>query len=96
VENVVGGTPIENMARERRQNVISAKDMGDAVLSGLDQGEFDDPTLPSAADWDAFEAARQRLRRNFLHAVPAERYRVNTDGAAEHAGSQLKDPAQKL
>jgi short-subunit dehydrogenase len=82
----VAGTPIQSMGEERRQNVMPPEDMVDAALSGLDQGEFVTiPVLPDAADWDALEAARQKLRSNFSHAFPASRYKMNKGGAAERA-----------
>jgi short-subunit dehydrogenase len=57
--------------------VMQSGDLVDAALAGLDQGELVTiPSLPDAADWDAYEAARQRLVPNLsLSLVPA-RYRV--------------------
>ncbi len=44
----------------------------DAALAGLDQGEFVTiPSLPDAADWDAYEAARQKLIPNLSLSTPA-------------------------
>ena len=55
--------------------VMSAADMVDAALSGLDQGELVTiPSLPAAADWDAYEAARTALGPNLSRASPAQRY----------------------
>jgi uncharacterized protein len=34
------------------------------------------PALPNAADWEAFEAAREALLPNLSRATPAERYQV--------------------
>jgi uncharacterized protein len=34
------------------------------------------PALPNAADWEAFEAAREARLPNLSHATPAERYQV--------------------
>jgi len=34
------------------------------------------PALPNAADWAAFEAAREALLPNLSRATPAERYTV--------------------
>jgi short-subunit dehydrogenase len=49
-------------------------EMVDAALAGLDLGEFATiPSLPDMADWDAFEAARQKLLPNLSHAHPAAR-----------------------
>jgi len=56
--------------------VMSTGEMVDAALVGLDLGEFATiPSLPCIADWDAFEAARQKLLPNLSRARPAARYR---------------------
>lgn len=66
------GTPLSALPKEI---VMSAEDMVDAALSGLDQGELVTiPALPSVSDWHAFEAARDALRPNLSHARPAPRY----------------------
>jgi short-subunit dehydrogenase len=45
---------------------MSAEDMVDASLAGLDQHELITiPSLPAAADWDKFEAARKALGLTF-------------------------------
>lgn len=55
--------------------VMSAEDMVDAALAGLDQGELVTlPSLPELADWNAFEAARAALGPNLSHALPAAHY----------------------
>ena len=42
--------------------VMQSDDLVDAALAGLDQGELVTiPSLPDAADWHAYEAARQKL-----------------------------------
>jgi len=70
----IAGTPVEHLPRER---VMSAEDLVDAALAGLDQEEFVTiPALPNAADWDAFEAAREALLPNLSRATPAKRYTV--------------------
>jgi short-subunit dehydrogenase len=57
--------------------VMPVGEMVDAALAGLDLGEFATiPSLPDMADWDAFEAARQRLIPNLSGAHPAARYRA--------------------
>ena len=44
----------------------------DAALAGFDQGELVTiPSLPDAADWDAYEAARQKLIPNLSLSVCA-------------------------
>ncbi len=86
----IAGTPVENLPKEQRERVMSAEDMVDAALAGLDQDEFVTiPALPNAADWDAFEAAREALLPNLSRATPAERYKVKAHGvvaAAQHLG----------
>ncbi len=55
--------------------VMSAEDMVDAALAGLDQGELVTiPALPEKADWDRFEAARRAMSGKLSNAVPACRY----------------------
>jgi short-subunit dehydrogenase len=59
------------------QIVMSAEDMVDAALAGLDQGEvITIPALPDAADWQSFDDARRTLTPNLSHAKPAARYRT--------------------
>lgn len=67
------GTPVEQLPGEI---VMLADDMVDAALAGLDQGELVTiPSLPDAADWQAFEAARQKLIPNLSLKAVAARYR---------------------
>jgi hypothetical protein len=55
--------------------VMSAEDMVDAALVGLDQSELVTiPSLPEKADWDRFEAARRAMSGKLSSAVPACRY----------------------
>jgi len=55
--------------------VMDVDDMVDAALAGLDRGEVVTiPALPDVADWDAYEAARQRMIPNLSRSVPAARY----------------------
>jgi short-subunit dehydrogenase len=68
------GLPVENLPAEI---VMPADEMVDAALAGLDQGEFATvPALPDAADWNAFESARQALFPNLSRASAAARYVV--------------------
>ena len=63
--------------------LMSAEDMVNAALEGLDQGEeVTIPALPEVADWDRYEAARQALAPNLSHAAAAARYRVALGKAA--------------
>ncbi len=74
------GFPLVNMPAAI---VMSAGDMVDAALEGLDQGELVTiPSLPDAADWAAFEAARQALAPNLSRTEPAARYRAALHRAA--------------
>src|SRR5476651_2138204 len=51
------GLPVHNLPKGI---VMSADDMVDAALAGLDQGEVVTiPSLPDKAEWDAFDAARR-------------------------------------
>jgi short-subunit dehydrogenase len=59
------------------QIVMNADDLVDAALAGLDQGELVTiPSLPDGSDWDAYEAARQKLMPNLSLSAPALRYRI--------------------
>jgi hypothetical protein len=56
---------------------MSANDLVDAALAGLDQGEV--VTIPALADkaaWDRYEAARHAMFGRLSSAVPAPRYNV--------------------
>jgi short-subunit dehydrogenase len=67
------GVPIANLPADI---VMKAEDMVDASLAGFDLGDLVTlPSLPDAADWDAYEAARQRLMPNLSLSTPAARYR---------------------
>ena len=68
------GRPVEHLPSEI---VMSTDDMVDAALAGLDQGELVTiPSLPDAADWQAYEAARQKLLPNLSRKISATRYRA--------------------
>jgi uncharacterized protein len=68
------GRPVEHLPNEI---VMSTDDMVDAALAGLDQGELVTiPSLPDIADWQAYEAARQKLMPNLSRKTPAARYRT--------------------
>src|ERR1700675_579578 len=55
--------------------VMSAQDMIDAALAGLDQAELITlPSLPELVDWNAFEATRAALGHNLSRAIRAARY----------------------
>ncbi len=70
----IAGTPVEHLPNEI---VMSAEDMVDASLAGLEQGEF--ATIPSLEDAGllaAYEQARQALMPNLSRAAPAKRYNI--------------------
>jgi short-subunit dehydrogenase len=68
------GRPVEHLPNEI---VMSTGDMVDAAIAGLDQGELITiPSLPDTADWQAYEAARQKLLPNLSRKTPAVRYRA--------------------
>ncbi|GLS33529.1 hypothetical protein SAMN04488498_12532 [Mesorhizobium albiziae] len=60
------------------QMVMKSDELVDAALAGLEQGELITiPSLPDVADWQAYEAARQKLIPNLsLNVLPA-RYRLS-------------------
>lgn len=71
----IAGLPITSLPKEIQQRVMSADDLVDAALAGLDQGEgVTIPALPDVADWTAYESARQKLLPNLSQARPAARY----------------------
>lgn len=66
------GLPYQNLPESM---VMSAEDMVDAALIGLDQGEL--VTIPSLHDgdeWTRFEAARVTMSQHFNNSSPAPRY----------------------
>jgi short-subunit dehydrogenase len=57
--------------------VMSAEDMVDAALAGLDQGELVTlPSLHEGDEWTRFETARRTISQRFGNSVPAPRYRT--------------------
>jgi short-subunit dehydrogenase len=70
----IAGTPLEHLPETI---VMSAEDLVDAALSGLEQGEvITIPSLPDRADWDAFESARKALGPGLSRTTPAPRYGI--------------------
>ena len=68
------GVPLSAL---NQASVMTAENMVDAALAGLDQGET--VTWPSVADaslWDKYEAARSELFANTQAGTPAARYRI--------------------
>jgi hypothetical protein len=59
---------------------MTAEDMVDASLAGLDQKELITiPALPDVADWERYEAARKALEPNLSHKRPAARYELQAE-----------------
>jgi len=76
----IAGLPVHNLPTGI---VMSAEDMVDAALAGLDQGEIVTiPSLPDKADWDGFEAARRAMSGKLSSAVPARRYNIGQPNTA--------------
>jgi len=70
------GRPVEDLPKEI---VMTAEDMVDASLAGLDQHELITiPTLPDLADWEKYEAARKALGPNLSRQKPAARYGIQS------------------
>ena len=70
----IAGLPVHNLPTGI---VMSAEDLVDAALAGLDQGEIVTiPSLPDKAEWDGFEAARRAMSGKLSSAVPARRYNI--------------------
>jgi len=71
----IAGLPVSNL---RSGTVMSAENLVDAALAGLDQGEIVTiPSLPDKAEWDAFETARRAMSGRLSAAVPAARYGIS-------------------
>lgn len=68
------GLPVQHLPNEI---VMTAEDLVDAALAGLDQGELATlPSLPDLADWNRFDDARKALKPDLSHIKPAARYNV--------------------
>jgi len=65
-----------DLSKVPESNVMEVGDMVDAALAGFDAGEaVTIPSLPDAADWEAFKQARSRLAPNLSRSEAAARYR---------------------
>lgn len=68
----VSGIPVAALPASM---VMSAEDLVDAALAGLDLGEqVTIPSLPDAADWERFDASREALAPHLSRSTPAARY----------------------
>ena len=73
-----GTSPGFPLAHLDPEIVMPIDDAVDAALAGLDAGELITIlSLPDAADWEAYEAARLALVPNMSRRQPAERYLVS-------------------
>jgi short-subunit dehydrogenase len=76
----IAGLPVHNLPTAI---VMSAEDMVDAALAGLDQGEtVTIPSLPDKAEWDGFDAARRVMSGKLSSSVPAGRYNIKRSQTA--------------
>jgi short-subunit dehydrogenase len=70
----IAGKPVHQLPAEI---VMSADDMVDAALAGLDLGEtVTIPPLANIADWDRYEASRRAISGKMRSAIPAPRYKL--------------------
>jgi uncharacterized protein len=70
------GVPIEDLPKEM---VMSAENMVDASLAGLDQGEFATaPSLGDPAKWQAYDQVRDERAGQMSRSAPAPRYGVKS------------------
>jgi hypothetical protein len=66
------GVPVHQLPP---QTVMSAEDLVDAALAGLDLGEtVTIPSLPNQAEWDRYDAARRAMSSKLSSTIPAPRY----------------------
>ncbi|MDF0491980.1 MULTISPECIES: SDR family oxidoreductase [Bradyrhizobium] len=76
----IAGTPVHQLPAEI---VMSADDLVDAALAGLDLGEV--VTIPALADkseWDRHESARLAMTNKLSSTIPAPRYNLHTHVSA--------------
>jgi len=67
--------PVHNLPAEI---VMTAEEMVDASLAGLDQGELITiPALPDLGDWEKYDAARKALGPNLSRKHSAARYGIS-------------------
>ncbi|AMA59638.1 SDR family NAD(P)-dependent oxidoreductase [Bradyrhizobium sp. CCGE-LA001] len=72
----VAGTPVHQLPAAI---VMSADDMVDAALAGLDLGEtVTIPSLAEKSEWDRYETARLAMTDKLSSAIPAPRYNLHT------------------
>lgn len=70
----VAGLPVSNLPKEI---VMSADNLVDAALAGLDMGELVTiPSLPNQAEWEKFDAARRDMSGRLSSTTAAMRYNI--------------------
>jgi short-subunit dehydrogenase len=80
----IAGLPVQHLPSEI---VMTAEDMVDAALAGLDLGEqVTIPSLPSQDEWNAFEAARRAMSGRLSSTRPAARYVVGVGAGVAVSG----------
>jgi short-subunit dehydrogenase len=68
----IAGLPVANLPKEM---IMSAEDLVDAALAGLDTGEvITIPSLPDASEWQRLDSARAALGPKLSRSTPADRY----------------------
>jgi uncharacterized protein len=73
----IAGLPVNNLPTEI---VMSAQDLVDAALAGLDQGEtVTIPSLEEKSEWDAYDAARRAMAGKLSKTKPAGRYNLASE-----------------
>lgn len=81
----IAGVPVHQLPAAI---VMSADDMVDAALAGLDQGEVVTiPSLPDKAEWDRYEAARLAMSTRLSSTIPAPRYKIKSNASASRASA---------
>lgn len=80
----IAGLPVQHLPSEI---VMTAENMVDAALAGLDLGEqVTIPALPDQDEWNAFEAARRAMSARLSRTAPAARYGVGASAGAAVPG----------
>ncbi len=80
----IAGLPVQHLPSEI---VMTAENMVDAALAGLDLGEqVTIPALPDQDEWNAFEAARRAMSARLSRTAPAARYGVRASAGAAVPG----------
>jgi uncharacterized protein len=81
----IAGVPVHRLPAAI---VMTADDMVDAALAGLDQGEVVTiPSLADKADWDRYEAARRAMSGKLSSAVPAPRYNISANASTSKSAA---------